>query len=145
MYPYGMGQVFHQANFDCFIQTDASGSWGVVHSSSLTGFSILGLLNGLQLILWLKNWHPSSLAVPSGLHYSHTSKFFQCDNQSLVLAINKGSSKDSIVMHLLRCLWFIKASFDIHITATHLPGIHNNAAAYMLSRDQGEEFLATHP
>ena len=116
-----MGQVFHQANFDCFIQTDASGSWGcgAFFFPHWFQYTVLGLLNGLQLILWLKNSYPSSLAVSSGLHYSHTRKFFQCDNQSLVSAINKGSSKDSMVMHLLRCLWFIKASFDIHITATH--------------------------
>ena len=75
---------------------------------------------------------------------AHKQIQFQCDNQSLVSAINKGSSKDSMVMHLLRCLWFITASFNINITATHLPGIHNNAAD-MLSRDQGKEFLSTHP
>ena len=46
---------FHQTNFDCFIQTDASESLGVVHSSTLTGFSMLRALNGLQLILWQKN------------------------------------------------------------------------------------------
>ena len=32
---------------------------------------------------------------------------FQCDNLSLVAAINKGSAKDTMVMHLLRCLWFL--------------------------------------
>ena len=46
---------FHHTNSDCFIQTDASGSWGVVHSSTLTGFSMLRALNGLQLTLWQKN------------------------------------------------------------------------------------------
>ena len=75
---------------------------------------------------------------------AHKQPQFQCDNQSLVSAINKGSSKDNMVMHLLRCLWFIITSFDIHITASHLPGIHNKAAD-MLSRDQGKEFLAAHP
>ena len=49
-----------------------------------------------------------------------------------------------MVMHLLKCLWFITASFDINITATYLPGKHNNAAD-MPSRDQGKEFLSTHP
>ena len=49
-----------------------------------------------------------------------------------------------MVMQLLRCLWVITASFDIHITAIHLPGIHNNAAD-MLSRDQGKDFLSAHP
>ena len=41
-------------------------------------------------------------------------------------------------------LWFITATFNIHITSTHLPGIHNSAAD-MLSRDQSEEFLTTNP
>ena len=74
---------------------------------------------------------------------THKEIQFRCDNQSLVSAINKASSKDSLVMHLLRCLWLITASFDIHITVTQLLGIHNNAAD-MLSRDQGDKFLATH-
>ena len=30
---------------------------------------------------------------------------FQCDNHGLVQAFNKGSSKDLMVMHQLRCLW----------------------------------------
>ena len=47
---------------------------------------------------------------------------FKCDNHALVEAINKGSFKDSMVMHLLRSLWFFTAYFDISIWATHLPG-----------------------
>ena len=37
---------------------------------------------------------------------------FKCDNQGLVDAINKGSSKEPVVMHLLRCLWFFSAFFS---------------------------------
>ena len=48
-----------------------------------------------------------------------------CDNLSLVSAINKGSTKASIVMHLLHCLWFFCAYFDITLTASHIPGIVN--------------------
>ena len=62
---------------------------------------------------------------------------FHCDNLGLVAAINKGSSSDKTVMHLIRCLWFFTAVFDIRITATHIAGKTNNAAD-VLSRNQSE-------
>ena len=68
----------------------------------------------------------------------------KCDNQSLVIAINKGTARDPLVMHLLRCLWFFTALFDVDIVATHVPG-EDNKAADMLSRNQLREFLTTHP
>ena len=69
---------------------------------------------------------------------------FQCDNMSLVTAINKGSAKDLIVMQLLCCLWFFKALFDIDITATHIARI-NNKVADMLSRNQIKCFWTAYP
>ena len=59
---------------------------------------------------------------------------FQCDNLNLVVAINKGSSKDTLVMGLLHCLWFFVACFDITISTTHLPGV-TNVTADCLSRN----------
>jgi len=69
---------------------------------------------------------------------------FYCDNLSLVEAINKGSSKDLMVMHLLRCLWFFQALFDISIHVSHIPGVQN-CAADMLSRNQVPKFLQLYP
>ena len=69
---------------------------------------------------------------------------FQCDNHSVVDAINKGSSKDAMVMHLLRCLWFFTAIFDIQIIAKHIPGA-TNTSADMLSRNQITQLLVRHP
>lgn len=60
---------------------------------------------------------------------------FHSDNQGLVTAINMGSSKDTLVMHLVKCSWFFTAAFDIHITATYISGNTNNIA-YMLSKNQ---------
>ena len=48
------------------------------------------------------------------------------------------------VIHLLRCLWFLSAAFDIHIMATHISGKTHNAAD-MLSRNQTAKFLKAHP
>ena len=44
---------------------------------------------------------------------------FRCDNRNLVDAFTKGSSKEGMVMYLLRSLWFFTAVFDIDITASH--------------------------
>ena len=68
----------------------------------------------------------------------------QCDNTGAVSAINKGSSKDKTAMHLLRCLWFFAALFQIRITATHIAGI-DNVAADMLSRNLLLQFQEAYP
>ena len=68
---------------------------------------------------------------------------FQCDDASLVAAINKGSSRDLLVMHLLRCLWFFAAHYDIYVTATHLPGITNITADHLSRGRLVEAFQST--
>ena len=69
---------------------------------------------------------------------------FKCDNWSVVEAVKKGSSKDTMAMHLLRCLWFLTAIFDIQITVSHIPGVLNTSAD-LLSRNQLKQFLMLHP
>ena len=69
---------------------------------------------------------------------------FKCDNQSVVDSINKGSSKEPMTMHLLRCLWFFSAYFGITVTASHIPGVVN-IAADQLSRNKSVEFLQANP
>ena len=76
--------------------------------------------------------------------FKQRSTEFNCDNQGLAAAINKGLSKDTMVMHFLKCLWFFTAAFDIHITPTHITGKINNTAD-MLSRNQAAKFLKAHP
>ena len=72
--------------------------------------------------------------------FSKRSIKFHCDNRSLVDAINKGSSRDEMVMHLLRCLWFFTAIFNIKITTSHIPGV-SNSSADMVPRNQAKDFL----
>ena len=67
-----------------------------------------------------------------------------CDNLSLVNAINKGSSKDLMVMQLLRSLWFFTAYFDILLVANHIPGVCNTTAD-QLSRNQMITFFTMNP
>ena len=56
---------------------------------------------------------------------------YQCDNFSVVYAIKKGSARDTIVMHLLRSLWFFTSHCDIDLVCEHIPGMVNTAADYL--------------
>ena len=62
-----------------------------------------------------------------GAHMHGQSVLFQCDNKGVVAAVNKGSSKEFIVMQLLRTLWFFEAQFQIFLFIEHIPGMHNEA------------------
>ena len=74
----------------------------------------------------------------------HSVVLFQCDNISVVAAIKKGSSKDPLVMHLLRSLWFFVAYFDICLTVEHLAGCLNITADH-LSRNNMQSFFVLNP
>ena len=50
------------------------------------------------------------------------------DNALVVAIINSGRSKDYLVMHLMRCLFFFMAWHDYTLVATHVEGKLNIAA-----------------
>ena len=68
---------------------------------------------------------------------------FKCDSHGLVDAIDKGSLKEPVIMHLLRCLWIFPAIFEITIRASHTPGVLNTAAD-KLPRHQAAQFLCSY-
>ena len=136
---------FQSPSHTVTIQTDASGYWGC------------GAFMSGQWIQW--NWSTKWLSqgimakelVPIllgciiwGPQLSKQSVLVLCDNLSLVNAINKGASKDTLVMHLLCCLWFFTAYFDITLTAGHIPGACNTIADE-LSRNNMENFFTISP
>ena len=132
-------------------QTDASGTWGCA--------AVLGS-QWLQW-QWPPEWYKIEIMAKElvpiifacivwGPRLSKRHINFQCDNASLVIAINKGSSKDKFVMHLLRSLWFFVAHFDIYVTASHLPGLINITADHLSRGNVAQAFtvtptLAQHP
>jgi len=129
---------------DFLAYTDALGVWGcavVFDSQWLQCQWPLELLDtgimAKELILILFT------CIVWGAQLSQHHINFQCDNASLVMAINKGSSKDKLVMHLLQCLWFFVAHFDIQVTATHLPGALNVTADHLSCGNLTKAFLAT--
>ena len=86
---------------DFVAYTDASGTWGCA--------AVLGS-QWLQW-QWPKEWSNVGImakelisilftSIVWGAQLSRHHINFKCDNESLVIAINKGSSKDKLVMHL---------------------------------------------
>lgn len=55
------------------------------------------------------------------------------DNSTTVASINKGTSRNRVIMMLLRYLFWLSATFNFVIKAGHIPGV-NNVKADLLSR-----------
>lgn len=126
------------------IQTDASGAWGC-------GAFFQG--DWLQW-QWPTEWVPIPIMAKElvpillscavwGMQLAHTAVLFQCNNTEVVAAVQKGTSKDNLVMHLLRYLCFFTACYDIAITIEHIAEVANVAADH-LSRNN-THFFSSYP
>ena len=127
------------------VESDASGSWGC------------GALWGTQWFQWQwRDGAPEWLIAPKellpilfavavwGPHWVGRLVVCQCDNMAVVSVVNSGYSRDNAMMHLLRCLFFMVAHFQIQIKAVHVAGVVN-VAAYALSRNDISRFLQVVP
>ena len=74
-----------------------------------------------------------------GPQFAKQSVYIQCDNSNVVAAIKKGSARNSMVMHLLRCLWFFVAHYDIHLIPEHKP--YNSKSFVKMSYSMHDFFL----
>ena len=94
------------------IQTDASGGWGCA-----------GYFSGSWIQWqWPPEWSPIPIMAKElvpivlcctvwGPQMMRKVTLFQCDNMAVVAAVRKGSSKDPLVMRLLRSLCFFCDAF----------------------------------
>ena len=69
----------------------------------------------MACILWDQAWQGKVVHVHS-------------DNEAMVAVVNSGYSRDSQLMHLVRCLFFMLAARDISLYAYHIPGVLNTVA-----------------
>ena len=77
--------------------------------------------------MWGKNWEGQVVCC-------------QCDNEAGVAVLNRRTSRDQDLMHLLQCLSFFEANFGFSVVAKHIPGTQNSLADD-LSRDKLSSFL----
>ena len=63
-----------------------------------------------------------------GKHWPGEHVCFHSDNMAVIAIISKGTTKDPLLAHLLRCFSFYSAYFCFHYSAKHVSGVMNTAA-----------------
>ena len=63
-----------------------------------------------------------------GTQWQHHQVLVWCDNTAVVSIMASQTSKDSLIMHLLKCMHFFWALHDILVWAEHIPGASNTVA-----------------
>ena len=116
---WGCGAFFNQRWFN--LSWDSCPSWTNVHISIKELLPIV-----ISCAIWGREMSGSHIRC--------------CDNAAVVVMVNKHTSSQPLAMHLLRCLFFICAKFNITLSAEHLAGCKNTAAD-ALSRGRVESFL----
>ena len=125
---------------------DASGSWGCgAVSKEGRWFQVKWPQHWLPYNIAAKEMVPVVLAIALwGPTWASKTVRVESDNMAVVCALSSGAAKDPLLMHLLRCLHFFSASYQIVLTAEHLPGILNTAAD-ALSRNNLSNFFICSP
>ena len=94
-------------------------SWLRLSEESIALKELLPIV--LACAVWGGNWQGMSVTV-------------HCDNLGVVALVNAGYSKVPQMMHIIRCLFFIRARFQLDLHAVHVPGVEN-VLADAISRD----------
>ena len=64
------------------------------------------------------------LAVANrGHEWAHRNVLVRCDNEAVVHVICQQTGHDPGLMHLLRCMHFFSARFDINVSAEHVKAL----------------------
>ena len=123
------------------LQTDASGTWGCEALFHPQWFQLQWSEAWLSAAIMVKELVPIVLVCAVwGPRLARKTVLVQCDNPGVVAAVQKGTTKDQSAMHLLRCLWFFTAYYDIAVNTEHIPG-EGNCAADHLSRNRMQSFF----
>ena len=124
--------------------TDASGSWGCGAWYGQYCFQLQWVVPINSYNITVKELLPIVLAAAVwGSHWKGLTVKIRCDNAAVVAMINRGTSHEPEAMHLLRCLSFISAKFQLLLYASHLAGAKNTLADD-LSRNNASNFLSSH-
>ncbi len=118
------------------LTTDASGAWGCgAYTSTGLWFQLKFPDSWSEIHITVKELLPIVMAVAVwGRLWKGATVSCRCDNMAVVAIVNSGRSKMDRAMHLMRCLSFFLARWDVTLVCQHIPGV-DNGAADALSRD----------
>ena len=130
------------------VTSNPSGFWGCG-----AYFEYGGVVEWLQLAL-PPSWQNANIAAKEllpivlslalwGSHWSGSRVLFRTDNQAVMAALTSFSTCDPTMSHLLQCLFFFEAHFDVEHKVVHLPG-WDNPAADAIFRNKVDQFFSVH-
>ena len=127
------------------IYSDASGTWGCGAICQFHWFQLKWDKTSEKYHISIKELIPIVIATAIWGHYfKGKTLHVRSDNVAAVAAINNQTSSVKEMAHLLRCLAFIAARFQLRIIASHVPG-HLNTIADALSRNNIANFFSLVP
>ena len=100
------------------IWSDASGGWGGLQFGKASGFRFGGLIPKELLPIVVA-------AVVLGRCWAGCTVRCMCENEAVVSFIMTKSGKEGQMAHMLRCLFFLEASFGFAVVVAHVPGSLN--------------------
>lgn len=108
--------------------TDASGTWGCGAHYKDSWFQLQWEANTFYLPIVLKELLPIVVAtVVWGSAWQAQKILCHCDNQAVVTVLRSRTSKHPHIMHMLRCLFFIEASYGFELASAYI----NSRANYL--------------
>ena len=135
--------VYHPPDTTLF--TDASGNWGCGGTAGLEWFQCPWSEQWATVNIATKELVPIVIAVAIwGERWASNHVRVRCDNMAVVEILRARSSRDPELMHLLRCLHFFAAKYDIRLSASHIAGVENTMAD-ALSRNNLPQFFFSCP
>lgn len=127
--------------------SDASGSWGCGAFWGERWFQVAWERCGefRAASIAAKELLPIVVAVGIwGPYWVGSTVLCHCDNLAVVGAVQGDYCKDNAMAHMLRCLFFLEAKFNLRLAAKHVAGVENGGAD-ALSRNKLETFFDLFP
>ena len=123
------------------VTSDASGNWGCgAHSEAGDWFQLPWSGAWRDAHITCKELLPIVVACAVWVRQGKGKTLYcSTDNAAVVGIVRSGSSKDELAMHLVRCMSFFTASFQLRVVAAHIPG-SKNVAADALSHNRLSEY-----
>ena len=137
---------FPQSTPSVQITSDASGSFGCGAFSQPHGwFQLQWPESWISVNIAAKELVPVvvAAAIWGPLWYQKCVQF-RSDNMAVVEVLRSGSTRDPLLMHLIRCLVFYAVVYHFDFVTEHIPGVHN-VAADSISRNNLALFFSLAP
>ena len=131
---------------ELMVTSDASGSWGCgAVTCAGQWFQVQWPESWAEIHIAAKELVPVVISVAIwGQQWAKQQVRVRSDNLAVVHALSAGTARDPLLMHLLRCLHFFTATYQIGLDARHVAGTLNTAAD-ALSRNKLSVFFGSSP